>query len=347
MFELNRRSAIFGLAGLAGAGFLDFPRAARAADDFVITSYGGVWEQFWRSTLIPAFTAKTKIEPKLDIGLGRTYTANMRAAGVGKSPYGVVMTNEIYASVLRAEGHFQKLDPTLLPNLADLYPIATAAAGEFGVVGMISPIGIGYRTDMVKTPPKSWKDLWDNPEFKGKIGLYSIQNSAGKMMLMLASKMYGGDIHSIDVGFKKLGELGKVLQTDFNMSTMMSSGEVIVAPYDFGEIARLRNQGLPVDCVIPEEGLLMWDQTFSIPVGAPKGPAHAYIDFVLGIEGQELLMKQFFVSPVNRKVTVPDDLKRDVPVSGAAMDKLLKWDWAFMNGNIESITKRWNETFGA
>ena len=346
MDATNRRLALHALAGLMGAGIMGLPRVAAAAEELVITTYGGSWEKFWRATLLPAFTAKTKISPKLDIGLGRTYMSTMRAAGVGKSPYGVVMTNEIYASVLRAEGQFQKLDRGLVPNYADLYPIATAAADGWGVVGLISPIGIGYRTDLVKTPPKSWKDLWTNPEFKGRLGLYSIQNTAGKMMLMLASKMYGGDIHNIDVGFKKLAELGKVMQTDFNMSTMMSTGEVVVAPFDFGEIARLRNQGLPVDCVTPEEGLLMWDQTFNIPMGAPAAVAHAYIDFILSPEGQTVLMKEFFVSPVNRKVVVPDALKKDIPISGQAMDKFLAWDWGYMNKNAEAITKRWNEVVG-
>jgi len=346
MDATNRRRALHALAGLMGAGIMGLPRIAAAAEELVITTYGGSWEKFWRATLLPAFTAKTRISPKLDIGLGRTYMSTMRAAGVGKSPYGVVMTNEIYASVLRAEGQFQKLDRGQIPNYADLYPIATAAADGWGVVGLISPIGIGYRTDMVKTPPKSWKDLWTNPEFKGRLGLYSIQNTAGKMMLMLASKMYGGDIHNIDVGFKKLAELGKVMQTDFNMSTMMSTGEVVVAPFDFGEIARLRNQGLPVDCITPEEGLLMWDQTFNIPMGAPAAVAHAYIDFILSPEGQSVLMKEFFVSPVNRKVVVPDALKKDIPISGKEMDKFLTWDWAYMNKNAEAITKRWNEVVG-
>ena len=347
MIAPTRRSALIALASLIGTGLLQFPTLAAAAEELVVTTYGGSWEKFWRATLLPAFAAKTKTTPKLDVGLGRTYTTNMRAAGVGKSPYGVVMTNEIFASVLRTEGHFEKLDLALLPSYADLYPVATNAAKGFGSVGLISPIGIGYRTDLVKTKPKSWKDLWNNPEFKGRIGLYNIQNTAGKMMLMLTSQMYGGDMHNIDVGFKKLGELGRIMQTDFNMSTMMSTGEVVVAPFDFGEIARLRNQGLPVDCVVPEEGMMMWDQTFSIPKGAPKAEAHAYLDFILSPEGQNLLMREFFVSPVNRKVVVPDALKKDVPVSGSAMDKFIPWDWDFMNKNTEALTRRWSETFAA
>jgi putative spermidine/putrescine transport system substrate-binding protein len=342
--DSNRRLALHALAALMGPALAGLPRIAAAADELVITTYGGSWEKFWRATLVPAFTAKTKIRPTLDIGLGRTYMSTMRAAGVGKSPYGVVMTNEVYASVLRGEGQFQKLDRKLIPSWADLYPIATTAADGWGVVGLISPIGIGYRTDLVKTPPRSWKDLW-SPEYKNRIGLYNIQNSAGKMMLMLTSKLYGRDIRDVDVGFRKLGELGRVMQTDFNMSTMLSTGEIALAPFDFGEIARLRNQGLPVDCVIPEEGLLMWDQTFNIPQGAPAATAHAYVDFVLSPEGQNVLMKEFFVSPVNRKVTVPETLKKDVPVSGRDMERFFTWDWAFVNQNAEALARRWNETF--
>ncbi len=346
MGSTARRQLLQAMVALTGGSLLGVPRFAAAASELVVTTYGGSWEKFWRATLLPAFTAKTGVVPKLDIGLGRTYTTTMRAAGAGKSPYGVVMTNEIYASVLRAEGQFQKLDPSLLPNLADAYPIATAAAGGFGAVGLVSPIGIGYRTDLVKTPPKSWKDLWSNPEFKGRIGLYGVTNTAGKMMLMLAGKLYGSGIRDLDTGFRKLGELGRVMQTDFNMSTLMATGEIVVAPFDFGEIARLRNQGLPVDCIAPAEGLLMWDQTFSIPRGAPVGPAHAYLDYVLSPEGQTLLMKEFFVSPVNRKVVVPDSLRKDVPVSGAEMSRFLAWDWAFVNQNAELITRRWNEQVG-
>jgi putative spermidine/putrescine transport system substrate-binding protein len=347
MIEANRRGVVLALSAIAGASILKFPTLAAAAEQLVVTTYGGSWEKFWRASLLPAFAKKTGFEPKLDIALGRVITTNMRTAGVGNSPYGVVMTNEIYAKVLRSEDYFQKLDLAKIPSYADLYPVAKATDG-WAAVGLISPIGIGYRTDLVTKPPKSWKDFWDNSEFKGKIGLYNIQNSAGKMMLMLISLLYGGDIHNVDVGFQKLAELAPVLQTDFNMSTMMSTGEVVVAPFDFGEIARLRNQGLPVDCIIPEEGLLMWDQTFNVAKGAASADlASAYIEFILSPEGQNLLMREFFVSPINRKVEVPAELKRDVPVSGADMERFFKWDWAFVNANAETFAKRWNEIFRA
>jgi len=347
MQEFDRRFLLKSLIALGGASVLNVPALHAEARKLVITTYGGSWEKFWRDTLIPGFTKASGVDPQLDVGLGRTYTTNIRAAGKDNPPYDCLMTNEIYASVLRKEGFFEKLDLAKLPNYADLYPVATEASEGWAAVGLISPIGIGYRTDMVDKPT-SWKDLWDRKELHGRLGLYNIVNSAGKMFLMLTSKIYGSGIDDLDTGFAKLKELGPVYQTDFNMSTAMASGEIAVAPFDFGEIARLRNQGLPVDCIIPEEGLMMWDQTFNIAANSPaREKAYQYLDFVLGPKGQDLLMREFFVSPVNKTVTVPDELKQDVPVSGAAMDHFIAWDWALMNAKSEEIARRWNEIFAA
>ena len=348
MPELNRRNLLVALAAVTGTGFLKVPALRAATEELVVTTYGGSWEAFWRATLMPAFAERTGISATIDTGLGRVYTANMRAAGVDNPPYGVVMTNEIFAQVLRDEGYFEELDQDLLSNHGDLYPIATAAAGGHGAVGMISPIGIGYRTDLVSTPPTAWRDLWDNPEFAGRIGLYNIVNTAGKMMVMLTGRIYGSGMHDTDTAFEKLGELGQIIQTDFNMSTAFASGEVVVAPFDFGEIARLRNQGLPVDCIIPEEGMMMWDQSFSIARKiTARDAAYAYLDFILSPEAQDLLMREFFVSPVNTRVEVPEALQRDGPVWGEAMSGLIEWDWQWANANNDMLTRRWNETFGA
>ncbi|MGD9864714.1 MAG: extracellular solute-binding protein, partial [Pseudodonghicola sp.] len=218
MIDNTRRTMLKALVALGGASVLGVPAVYAQAEKLVITTYGGSWEKFWRDILIPAFSKETGIDPQLDIGLGRVYTTNLRAAGKDKPPYGCLMTNEIYATVLRDEGFFEQLDLDLVPNYADLYPVATEASAGWAAVGLISPIGIGYRTDMVSEAPKSWKDLWDNPELMGRLGLYNIKNSAGKMFLMLTSMIYGSGIDDLETGFAKLKELGPVYQTDFNMS---------------------------------------------------------------------------------------------------------------------------------
>jgi putative spermidine/putrescine transport system substrate-binding protein len=321
-------------------------RTARAADGtLIVPTLGGVWEQFWRKEIAPRFTSQTGAAVTLDVGNGRVFGANLRAAGVDKPPYSIVMTNEVFASGLRKEGFFEKFDLGRLPNYPDLYPMARATDG-WGAIATVSPIGIGFRTDLVKTRPQAWKDLWTNPEFKGKIGLYNFANSAGKMELLLASKIFGKDQYDVDAGFAALTKLGKVIQVDFNLSTALAAGEITVAPYDFGEISRLRHQGLPVDCIIPVEGMVMFDQTINILAHGPeKELAYQYANFLLSPDIQGLLMREFFVSPTNEKVKVPTDLRADVPVSGADMAKILTWDWDFVNKNQGEFGERWAKTF--
>lgn len=339
---MKRRHLLMGVAALAAPAIHS---AHAQGKTLIVPTLGGVWEQFWRKEIAPRFTAATGAAVTLDVGNGRVFGANLRAAGVGKPPYSIVMTNEVFASGLRKEGFFEKLDQSRMPNYADLYPMARGSDG-WGAIGAVSPIGIGYRTDQVKTKPKAWKDLWSNPEFKGKIGLYNFANSAGKMELLLASKIFGKDQYDFDAGFGALAKLGRVIQVDFNLSTALAAGEITVAPYDFGEISRLRKQGLPVDCIIPEEGMVMFDQTINILANGPeKALAYQYANFLISPEIQTLLMKEFFVSPTNQKVVVPADLRADVPVSGADMAKILTWDWDFVNQNQGALAERWAKTF--
>lgn len=343
--NLSRRQAIAGLGAVTAAGWLGLPARAQART-LIVPTLGGVWEQFWRDTVAPAFTRQTGAAVTLDVGNGRVFGANLRAAGVQNPPYSIVMTNEVFAQGLRKEGFFEKLDLSRLPNYAQTYPVAQGTDG-YGVVACFSPIGLGYRTDMVSTPPKRWRDLWENPELKGQIGLYNFANSAGKMELLLASRLFGKDQYDVDAGFKALADLGRVIQVDFNLSTALAAGEIAVAPFDFAEISRLKAQGLPVDYVVPEEGVLAFDQTLNILANAPeKDLAYDYANFILSPEMQERLMREFYVSPTNATVTVPEDMAYHVPISGERMAEILQWDWAFVNENQNALSERWAQTVG-
>lgn len=341
--NLTRRQT---LAGLAAATMLPARTAFAQQKTLIVPTLGGVWEQFWRDKIAPEFASESGANVTLDVGNGRVFGANLRAAGVQNPPYSIVMTNEVFSEGLRKEGFFEELDLSKLPNYEATYPVARNTGG-YGVVACYSPIGIGYRTDMVRTPPTKWKDLWDNPEFQGKIGLYNFANSAGKMELLLASMLYGKDQYDVDAGFKALADLGQVIQVDFNLSTALAAGEIVVAPFDFAEIARLKKQGLPVDYVVPEEGVLAFDQTLNILANGPeKELAYQYANFILSAEMQELLMREFYVSPTNTAVTVPKDLAYEVPISGDRMSDILQWDWAFVNENQNELSERWASTVG-
>ena len=91
--------------------------------------------------------------------------------------------------------------------------------------------------------------------------------------------------------------------------------------------------------------MMMFDQNICITTNGPeKELAYRYINFLISPEIQDLMMRQFFTSPTNSKVVVPAELKADIPVSGADMDKILTWDWNFVNEKQGEFADRWAKT---
>lgn len=343
MLGFTRRGLLAGVAGTAALAGLNRTAPAQGTP-FVINTYGGRWEAFWRTQLLPKFEPLLGRPVKLDIGLGNGWLSTFRAAGKATPPFGALMTNERYAVILRNEGFFEPLPAAKIPNLANVHSVARYK-DDIAVTGIVSPIGIAYRTDLVKTPPKSWRDLW-SPQYQGQMGFYSINNSLAVMFLMLAGQLFGKDQYDLDTGFKKVRELRPFPQVDFSgaLAPLLTQGQVSVAPIDFAEAAALQKKGVPIGIVVPEDGVLMFDQSFSVLAGgADKEAAYKYIDFMLSAEVQLLLAREFFTAPTNRNVQVQDDLKAAIPVSGDGISKIIKFDWDFVAKNREAMLDRWSK----
>ena len=52
-------------------------------------------------------------------------------------------------------------------------------------------IGIGYNPKKIKTPPKSWEELWD-PKYKGRVGLTALNSQLGIAFLAELNRIKGG-----------------------------------------------------------------------------------------------------------------------------------------------------------
>jgi putative spermidine/putrescine transport system substrate-binding protein len=344
MKAFSRRDCLQTMAATAGMSALGMPGMSFAAQNLVVNTYGGRWEKFWRSDLMPMFMKSAGVETTLDVGLGKNFVANLRAAGIAKPPYSILMVNENIASLVRAEGYFEPIPAAKVPNLANVHPILRNP-DDNGVRGIVSTIGIGYRKDLVKTPPKSWSDLWSNPEFKGKIGLYQIGNTAAMLFLLMTAKLYGGSQDAIDRAFTEIKKLLPFTQADWSgtLSTMLTRGDVTVAVIDFPEIVALQKKGVPVEMVVPTEGVLAFEQSFNVLKNAPaKEEAYKYLDFILRPDVQEMMAREFFTSPTNIRSKLPPDLVKEVPVSGDRMKSIFQFDWAKVNPQVAAITDRWN-----
>lgn len=339
---LDRRAFIQSAIGSVAALGLG-ATATRAAGSLVVPSYGGRWQRFWAEQLLPSFTDATGIQTQHDVGSGANFVANLRAAGAN-SPYSIFMGNENITTMLRAEGFFEPFDAAKLPNLGNVYD-NLVNPGLNGVRGLISPIGIGYRTDLVDTPPERWTDLWDNPEFKGKIGLYQIGNTAAVLFLLLTAKIYGGSEDKIDVAFDKIKELLPFQQVSWSgaAAAALVRGDAIVAPVDWGEVVALKRDGAPVDMVVPEEGVIAFEQSFNLIANGPaKDEAHAYLNHVLDAKTQADFSSAIWTSPSNTQTVLSDELKSEIPIRGDDMRDIISFDWEAYLPHIAEVADRWN-----
>jgi putative spermidine/putrescine transport system substrate-binding protein len=336
--ECNRRQLMswLGAASLmAGVGGVH-----AQGNRLVIPTYGGRYERFWREVLIPPFQQRTGIQTVLDIGLGANFATKLRASGPDNPPYSYLMANEFVGAVLRSEGFFAPWPTEKVPNLAKTHPKANPA--NQGVTVMFSPIGIAYRKDIVKTPPRSWKDLWDNPDIKGKVGLYEITNTAGFMFLMMTSKIYGNGPMDFDVGFRQIERLKPFPEAGLAgaLAVLLTRGEIVAGPLDFGETLSMQKKGVPVAWAAPSEGMFMFDQTFSLLKNGPnKDAAYAFLDHMLSEGIQAKLATEFSGIPVNRNVKLPAD-EQSLTVDD--LDKIVAFDWVAANKVRDSVIERWN-----
>jgi putative spermidine/putrescine transport system substrate-binding protein len=311
----------------------------------IVTSYGAAWEEFMNKEIIPDFEKETGAKVELAVGLSKDWMAKLRAAGKANPPYDVVIANETYVSGARKEGHFVTLPEAKVPNLKDVAkPLRNK--DDNGVLGLFQPLGIAYRTDLVKVPPKSWKDLW-KPEYKGKIGIYSANNSAMPMFLMLLGKIYANDPKNMDKAFEQIKALKPFKQTDFSgdMEKLLTRGEVEIGIIDSPAVVRLKKQGVKVEFVVPEEGMFIFEQDMNVTAGSKvKDLAFAFINYQLSEPVQKKWAAAYYVTPSNTKVKIEGDLQKDLPISAQQIDKVHLWDWDWVNdGNKDKMIDRWNK----
>lgn len=338
------------LKSLALAALLLVGGAALAQDKpyqgqtLVVTSYGGSWEEFMRNVILPPFEEQTGAEVELAVGLSRDWMANLRAAGRNNPPYDVVIANETWISSGRLENRFVELPEEQIPNLAKVHP-ALRLENDIGVLGLLNPLGIAYRTDLVETPPTSWLDLW-NEEYRGNVGIYNIANSAAPMFLMMLAKIETGDAKNYDVSFEMIKDLAPFKQTDYSgdMENLLVQGEVHVAILDSPAAARLQQQGVPISFVIPEEGLFMFEQNMNVTAGSDvQELAFEFINYMLSNETQSKWAESYYVTPANVEVPIEGELAELIPVTADEIDKIHQWDWLWLNaGPREDMVNRWN-----
>ena len=169
---------------------------------------------------------------------------------------------------------------------------------------------IVYRTDLapeyVDNP--TWDILWD-PKHKGRLAVRDDSTDSVVMAAIVAGiadpfNMSDDDIAVVRARLTEQRELLRYYWSDAStMEQSMASGEIVAAYGWTSSYAILKEQGVPVDFMVPKEGMIVWIDFLSLCKGgtAPEAAKYDVIDAMISPESGAFLLGEWAVASPNRK----------------------------------------------
>ena len=331
------------LAGLLGSAALAGPAAAQ--EQLVLNAYGAEYEPIIRERIIEPFEKEFGVKVVYDVnGSASEDYARIRATQ-GAPGFDVVVMTASESLVGCQEGLLAPINAETVPNVAFLSERVQSQAGGCGAIHEVQYMSLLYRTDYFSEPPKSWKLLGD-PALKDKIILPNFANILGVYLTQVFSVMGGGDVNSMDPGMAYLKEIApqtiEFVQSSSIMSKYIEDGTAVAMPFWNARAGLLKQQGLPVDFVIPEEGTIPLLPTLNIPVNAEhKDLAYKFVNFWLNKKQQEDWAQGYLVGTIRTDVDLPADFRANQITTQADIDKLLLPDLTLLGEKRSDWNARW------
>jgi putative spermidine/putrescine transport system substrate-binding protein len=331
------------------------------AGDLVACVAGGAWESAFRENMAKPFGQKhPKVKLYLDLTAGTAQLAKLRAAKGSNPPFDVVNMLDEQMDIAIREELIDPFDSGEVPNVKDLYTVSVPKKWQkdgkyYAVHQNWGQLGITYRTDKVKTPPKEWLHFW-KPEYKGLIGMPPISYSVGLQFFIATIHALGGDEKSpadVDRAFAKMKELQpSVAQQPADagaIQQLLERGDIaLVALWD-GRAHGLAAAGLPIGFSYPNQpGPVASGAPMAITKGTKnRVAALKLIDFRLSSDPQKGFCQAMWYGPSNSKVKLDPKYAAKVAYGTAHYEKLLSPNYDVVGQKLGEWTQRWASIFSA
>jgi spermidine/putrescine transport system substrate-binding protein len=266
------------------------------------------WSEYIPQDVLDEFTKETGIEVVYS-----TYETNdsmyakiklLRGKG-----YDLVCPSTYYLHLMIEEGLFRSFDHSKLSNLGNLDPKLMNPSydpkNEFSIPYMWGSVGLLINSKYVKAEnARSFKDLL-RPEYKGKIIVTDDMRDAYGMAMHAAGKSANSkDPEDIKAGYEFLKALHPSVLT-FDISAVKQafiSEEVIIGTSWNGDALVAKKEKPELEFIYPEDGALIWLDSFAIPVGAENVEnAHKFVNFLLRPEIAKKCQEEYMYSTPNLK----------------------------------------------
>lgn len=284
MANLSRRA--FTLTALSALATPALIRPARAASGAVVAAaFPGSWEDAYRNIVAPASGVNVTVAP----ALAQDQIAKLMASP-GRPPYDALLVSPGQTATLIEAGLIEKIDPSKLKNWDKLSPIAQ---NEWGPFVTIEVNGIAYNPEVVDKPA-GYKALFEDPQYDGQVAYIGFGSNTATMAWTEINKIYGGTYEDMGPVFdlikSHLSRIGAIATSGSNQMTMYQQGEVAVFMASTGNVAKLRELGMPCDFAHPESGSPSVPVAIHLVKGAQDPAAvYAYMDAAISAAAQAQL----------------------------------------------------------
>jgi spermidine/putrescine transport system substrate-binding protein len=245
------------------------------------------WADYIDPEVLAMFEAECGVSVTMD-----TYTSNEEALAkiqAGNSGYSLMIPTGYMAEILFEQGLALELDHSLIPNVDNIDPQQLGQFYDpddiFSLPYQYGTTALAYNVNSFDTPPTSYAVLFDENQHCGQSSLLEdLHETMGAALQYLGYSFNSEDRAELEEAGELLIESKDCISAfdSANYIGNLASGEVVVAhSWSFAAgIARLDNPD--VAYVVPDEGGVLWQDTFVIPADAPDPyTAHVFINYML------------------------------------------------------------------
>jgi spermidine/putrescine transport system substrate-binding protein len=250
------------------------------------------WAEDMRQSVLDTFTEEYGIKVNyVGYESQEEAIANIKAGQI----YDVVVMESRFVPQLIKENLLAELDQRNLSNSknlsANFRELAYDPGNHYSIPNSWGTTGLIVRSDLVEEPVTRWADLWD-PRYAGKVGIW-IDEPREVISLTLKSLGYSANSENpaeLEEALKHLLELKPhiVPLEDSNFATpngVLASGQAVASMGYPGNASEAMENNLDITYVLPQEGALMWNDTFVIPANSPnKYTAELFLNFLMRAE---------------------------------------------------------------
>ncbi len=329
--------------------------SAFAGQTLKVGVYGGYFKDSFDKHIFPDFTKETgiKIESVAE-PTGEAWLVQLeQAARAGVAPADISMIAQ--GPMLKGQKTriWTPLDLNKIPNHQYLLPhfIHKYPDGRVDGIGAVSwYITLVSNTNVFKTPPTSWADMWQ-PDKKDKLGLLALVSNSF-LLEITAKTFYGGDdiLNSKQGILKVMNKLAELkpnvklwYRDEGQFQQALQSGEIPMGQY-YHDVATLAAaDGYPVRSTFPKEGGINDSGCWTVSKASKKlKEAYVFINYMCRPEIQAKLSRKVGTAPTVRREVTGLSAKEFSAVSSDIPPIIPRYD--LYTGELSDwISQKWTE----